>query len=858
MTVIVSLTPATMLALGVGGALCLGVYEAGRSRLLRRLPTPSRAPGDVAQEMSSFGDAIPGMLFTILRDRAGHDSMPYVSRGIVDLFGPTPADVARSLKPLDRVIEARDLPRLLRAFDESVSDPAAGRIEYRISHPVKGPRWIVTYCRGHQLADGSKVWHGYSYDITEQKRAEHRRARDYYALVESSPDVIVRYDNQCRRVYVNLAHTRASGMAPAVWLGRTPIEISAFNSDSAVRYQQRLWRILEAGADDEIEVSTQSPEGGMKHYSVRATPEFDLDGSISGVLTMARDVTQRVLAEEQLHQREQLFRTLVEHSPDFIARYDRACQIIYANPAMMREIRTMNAAELTKVLIAVTDAQPNFLECLRVALEMGTDQQGEFRFELAEGTARWVAVRFVVECDEAGGAQSVLAIGRDVTGMVRYREKVRQLALYDSLTGLPNRTLLYERLEDALCGAGSARRQVGLMLLDLDNFKDVNDVLGHAGGDRLLAEVSKRIARSLSPADTVARLGGDEFAIVVSFSEQDFDLAFAASRVLVALSGPAHIDGREVFASASIGVARYPKDGTDAAELLRYADAAMYVAKQSGGNRFCFHDAAAARAAVERLELGQALRAAREQGELALLFQPIVALPDGWLIGAEALLRWDHPSRGRLTPDQFIGVAEANGTIVDIGAWVLLEACHCAARWNALASVPLRVSVNISARQFVMNDVAQTVREALVATGCAPHWLAIEITESLLLEDSYQVRCTLDELSRMGVALAIDDFGTGYSSMSYLGKFPIDMLKIDRSFVRNVDTDAKMRALVKAIVSVAGALSLDVVAEGIETRAQAETLAELGCGKAQGYLFGRPMPGASFDKSLELAHSDFS
>jgi diguanylate cyclase (GGDEF)-like protein len=452
----------------------------------------------------------------------------------------------------------------------------------------------------------------------------------------------------------------------------------------------------------------------------------------------------------------------------------------------------------------------------------------------------------------AGGA-ICLAIGRDVKRAARYREKVSELLRFDPLTGLPNRTLLRERLDAALAGAARGERQVGLIQLGLDSFRDVNDVLGHACGDRLLAEMAKRLVRGISPGDTVARLSADEFAIVVSFADEDFDLAFVASRFLVALSGPAIIDGREVFVTASIGVARYPKDAREASELLRFADAAMLSAKKRGGNRFCFHDAQAARAAAERMELGHALRAAREQGELALLFQPVVGLPDGRLLGAEALLRWDHPTRGRLTPDQFIGVAEANGTIVEIGEWVLVKACECAVRWNALSAVALRVSVNVSARQFVMNEFAQTVREALTSTGCAPQWLTVEITESLLLEDNFQVRRTLEDLSRLGVAIAIDDFGTGYSAMSYLRKFPIDLLKIDRSFVRDLEADAKMLALVKAIISVAGALSLDVVAEGIETKAQADALAVLGCGKAQGYWFGRPMPAESFDQRLEMA-----
>ncbi|MGF6759813.1 MULTISPECIES: putative bifunctional diguanylate cyclase/phosphodiesterase [Paraburkholderia] len=546
------------------------------------------------------------------------------------------------------------------------------------------------------------------------------------------------------------------------------------------------------------------------------------------------------------HEHEQLFRTLIEHSPDFIARYNRRREVVYANPAMQQipgggGFRLAPAAE-----VGTPAGQLDYEDCIRVTLRAASAREAEFQYDGPNGDVRWVAVRFVPEPGERGQPETVLAVGRDITDIVHYREKVRQLAFFDPLTDLPNRAWLKDRLPAALAYADAGRRQIGLLVLDLDSFKEVNDVLGHACGDQLLRAVSMRLLQGKRGDDAVVRLGGDEFAILAPVHDDDLDLAIIASRILMALAEPVVIDGNEVFMTGSIGISRYPRDGSDAATLLRYADSAMYAAKRIGGNQFCFHDPATTRAAVERMELGMALHGAAHAGELVLLYQPIVGLGDAGLVGAEALLRWNHPGRGLLTPDIFIKVAEDNGTIVEIGDWVLAAACEAVVRWNAGRAVPMRISVNVSGRQFVMNDLARSVQAALAASGCAPQWLTLEITESLLLENDQNVGRTLDELNEMGVAIAIDDFGTGYSAISYLGHFPISTLKIDRSFVRDIDARGKNLALVKAMISMAESLGLDVVAEGVETQQQADVLASLECHRAQGYLFGRPMPEVQF------------
>jgi diguanylate cyclase (GGDEF)-like protein len=451
-------------------------------------------------------------------------------------------------------------------------------------------------------------------------------------------------------------------------------------------------------------------------------------------------------------------------------------------------------------------------------------------------------VRMTPEFDSFGALTHVLTVGRDITEIDRYRQKVHHQAFFDALTDLPNRSLLLDRIQQTIADAQYHQHQFGFMMLDLDHFKEINDSLGHSVGDALLCEVAKTLHQTVRSYDTVARLGGDEFAILLPAIRQSGDLAMIAEKILQAFINPFHLFGKEIFVSVSIGIVLYPTDSDEVDALFKYADSSMYHAKRLGRNNFQFYSKAFTERATERLMMEAALRKAALRDEFELYFQPQIELSTGKCVGAEALIRWNHAELGLVMPDKFIQIAEESGLIVDIGAWVLLTACQKIADYNSRYHSNLKLAVNLSTRQFIRNDLVSTVVNILQKTSCKPEWVELEITESLLLEDSAEVANTLLHFHEMGLAIAIDDFGTGYSALGYLNRFPVSQIKIDRSFVMDVPENVQKSELVKAILSLADALGIDVVAEGIETLEAANFLLQQGCGLGQGYYFGKPMP----------------
>ena len=559
-------------------------------------------------------------------------------------------------------------------------------------------------------------------------------------------------------------------------------------------------------------------------------------------------------AQTTLSRREQVFRTLVENSPDTIARYDRECRRVYANPRLalalggdMARILGSTPAELPGGASALA-----YMAQLRQVLDSGLEHNFELRWHSGDSEL-CSQVRMTPEFDHAGGVSHVLAVGRDITEIDQYRRKVHQQAFFDSLTGLPNRLQLAECIGAAMAEARIHGHPFGLMFLDLDRFKDVNDTLGHSVGDQLLCQAAQRMRACVWARDTVARLGGDEFAILLPELRQHSDLGLIAARVLAQLAEPFLIDGRELFVTGSIGIVVYPGDSADIDALYKYADSAMYHAKKMGRNNFQHYNGELSRHSLERVEIESALRAAVRRGELALHYQPQFDLGSGRLTGAEALLRWHRPGHGMVAPDRFIAVAEQSDLMVHIGEWVLRSACITAAAWNRGRATAVKLAVNLSARQFLRNDLAGSLRAILADTGCRPEWLELEITESLLLEDSVEVITMLDALHGMGLSISLDDFGTGYSALSYLNRFPVSQIKLDRSFVSGIPEQRSKCELVKAMLSIAAALGLESVAEGVETAAQAEYLLAHGCRLAQGFYFGKPMPLAEFGAVLDTA-----
>jgi len=434
--------------------------------------------------------------------------------------------------------------------------------------------------------------------------------------------------------------------------------------------------------------------------------------------------------------------------------------------------------------------------------------------------------------------------------------RLETLATTDVLTGLPNRALFGDRLDQALAVGRREEQGVSLLFIDLDRFKNVNDSLGHHCGDEVLVEVADRLRGSLRAGDTVARLGGDEFALLLFGASSPEHAVTAAERVLAALRPSIAVGGVEFFVSASIGVALWPEDCSSRAELLQHADVAMYRAKAAGGDRFEMFQPAMTIAARERLRVETDLRRAIDRNEFFLLYQPQINLQTGEVVGVEALVRWNHPVRGQVPPADFIALAEETALIVPIGNWVLQEACRQAERWrNDLGDrPPLRVAVNIAPRQLMLADFVGMVTEALAATGTPPSQLEIEITEDTLLADFGPAVATLTTLRALGVTIAIDDFGTGYSSLAYLRRFPADRLKLDMSLVSEIGQDVESKAeggqLVVAAISLAHALNLQAVAEGVESEGQRRALAAAGCEEAQGYLWSRPLSAPALSQWL--------
>ena len=444
-----------------------------------------------------------------------------------------------------------------------------------------------------------------------------------------------------------------------------------------------------------------------------------------------------------------------------------------------------------------------------------------------------------------------MIVFHDVTAAREMSLQMTYLEQHDFLTDLPNRLLLNDRITQSIALACRQKRPIAVLFLDLDRFKFINDSLGHAIGDKLLQSVSTRLLASVRASDTVSRQGGDEFVILLSEITHPEDAATSARKILLSLSAPCSIEGHDLHINGSIGISVYPEDGADAETLIKNADTAMYHAKESGRNNFQFFKADMNRKAVERQSLEGSLHRALEREEFLLHYQPKVNLNTGEITGVEALVRWQQPDRGLVPPAQFVPVAEDCGLILPIGRWVLREACRQARAWQDAGLTPLPIAVNVSAVEFRDKGFVEGVRTILAETGLEARYLELELTEGVLMDDAESTASVLQELKMMGVHLAVDDFGTGYSSLSYLRQFPIDVLKIDRSFVNQITADPDDSTIVSAIINMAKSLKHHVVAEGIETQLQRAYLQTHRCAEGQGYLFSRPLGAAQFAQLLQ-------
>lgn len=500
-----------------------------------------------------------------------------------------------------------------------------------------------------------------------------------------------------------------------------------------------------------------------------------------------------------------------------------------------------------------------FGERLARAVADGGVARLEERFKDRSGRLFWADL-YARLLDPARPDKGIVVLIEDISERKAAEERIRYLAEHDALTGLPNRVLLHDRLAQALLVAQRERRRLALLFVDLDHFKNINDSLGHHVGDQLLGAVAERIVQCVRASDTVSRPGGDEFMLLLPDITAADDAARVAEKLLEALARPFSIDGRQLMVSASIGISLYPDDGADIDALMRSADVAMYHGKESGRNAYHFFRAEMNERVLERVSLENALRRALRNGEFALHYQPQVDSATHRIIGVEALVRWHDPEAGLVSPARFIPVAEDTGLILPLGAWVLKEACRQNRAWQDAGMPAIPVAVNISALQFRQAQFADVIAGALAASGVAPGCLELELTESVMMDAAERNVAVLDGLRDMGVRVSIDDFGTGYSSLAYLKRLPIDKLKIDQAFVRDIASDPDDAAIVGAIIGLAHNLRLEVIAEGVENEAQLDFLQHCGCDQVQGYLFSPPLPPAAFEalwrRSLECCAPD--
>ncbi|MBX9870624.1 MAG: EAL domain-containing protein [Burkholderiaceae bacterium] len=731
-------------------------------------------------------------------------------------------------------------------------------------------------------------------DVTGQRAEQARLAellQRQQAILENA-SVGILFTREGRIVHCNPRMEVIYGWAPGSLIGQSARIF--FDSDADYRaFGAAVGPILARGELVDIEWQHRRHRDGVRIWSrhlAKALPNSD--GS-QGAIWISEDISAQKDAQEALAQAHHELERRVNERTEELAHINRQLEHEVAERRSAEqhlrasEARFRDLTEMTSDWFWETDTEMRFTEVSGGGLMLPTpaghpdsplgkcrwelpvtgvtsEQWAEHRRQLEarqpfwdftyqlrsrSGELRWCSVSGKPVYED-GVFTGYRGTGSDITERKLTEQRIEFLAYHDPLTGLPNRVLLEDRLEQAIAQAERSHHGLALVFMDLDNFKKINDSLGHAAGDALLKEVAARLKRCVRDTDTVSRQGGDEFVLVLGGLHGAEGSLPVLTKIMETLQEPFVCEGNELSTSASMGVALYPQDGNSFDILRKKADMAMYRAKEAGRNIYRFFDEAMDEEAVEHLLMRSGLRRAIERGEFVLHYQPQIDIASGRVVGVEALLRWEHPEFGLVPPGRFIPVAEESGLIVPIGAWVIEEACRQAMVWRQAGLPDLVMAVNLSAAQFRRSGIEDTVAQALQRSGLVPALLELELTESILLQDVEQVLATVQRLKQLGVQLAIDDFGTGYSSLSYLKRFDIDKLKIDQSFIRDLASDPDDAAIVRAIIQMAHSLGLRAIAEGVETAELLQQLRGFGCDEAQGYHYARPMPAAAAELYL--------
>ncbi|MUI16146.1 EAL domain-containing protein [Massilia dura] len=732
------------------------------------------------------------------------------------------------------------------------------------THLKRDGRPISVRISSHALIhEGRRARLVFALDVTQQvaaERALYKSEQLYRRLIDTMPLQVFWKNLDLRYVGCNRLFALASGLDdPASVVGKRDHDLPWQHGAAEHEAEEAEDRaVIEYGRPVRgREQTLTAPDGRPRRHLVNKLPLHGRHGEIVGLLGMVEDITASRAAGETLR----LQSRALDASVNAILITRRAGDddvIEYANPAFAR----ISGYELAEVIgtdcrfLQGDDREQEGMLALREALRTEREVTVELRNYRKDGTLFWNQLHVAPVLDAGGATTHWVGVINDITAAKRYQQELEHQSTHDALTGLPNRNLFQDRLEQAIAYAARYGHQMWVVVLDLDNFKLINDTLGHAVGDNLLQTVSGRLRAALRDSDTVARLGGDEFILLLPDQPGQNDGTLSprtVQAVLDAVSAPMRLGAHDLALTCSMGVSVYPRDGDTAASLFKHADIALYRAKDGGRNQLQFYTSEMNARVTERTLIEGHLRNALVRHEFVLHFQPRIDCATGRVAGLEALLRWQQPELGLVQPDRFIGVAEETGRIVEIGEWVLYEACRQAKAWQDAGLPRVPVAVNVSARQFRQAGFVQEVRGALEASGLEAGYLELELTESLMMQNVEGVIAAMLHLKAGGVRLSIDDFGTGYSSLSYLRRFPLDYLKIDRSFVRDMLHDAPGSAIVRSMITLGHSLGCRIIAEGVETNDQLGYLTQEGCDEIQGFLCSRPVTG---EAAGELLYAD--
>ncbi len=805
-------------------------------------------------QLRAIMDGVPAPVAYIDREEHCH----YVNRTFLQYFGLSPEQVAQmrlrdvvghGIYQSAQAMLARALEGESTSFDRLVPGANGTR------------RWMTIRVVPDSSPSGEV--HGafvLMNDIHGLKQAQEalRASEDELRLIMDNVPARVSYiDRDYRYRFLN-RHDEE-------WLERSRKELSGkrvvevVGEDRFAQIKPLFDRVLK-GEIVSAEQMLVQPDASVKWESVHYAPNRDSEGNVIGIYAVHTDVHEQKRNEEALRRANWMLSSHISNTPLAVMEWDREFKLVRWSP-QAENIFGWDGDEVLGMLLAdnqlIHEGDRDAARSLIERLTSGGEPRatGLTRNYRKGGEVIWCEWYHSALLDDQGDIVSILSFVQDVSSRVEAEERLQYLATRDALTGLPNRLLLHERLSQAIAQAKRSGHRVGVLFIDLDRFKNVNDTLGHRIGDELLKAITQALSGALRETDLLARLGGDEFMVIVEEFDEPEVLGRIAQKLCVAVSHPIRIEEHDIYVTSSIGIAVYPDDSDDPEELLKHADVAMYRSKELGRNTYQYLDASLAEHRVKQHSLETSLRAALKANQLELHYQPMIRIADRAIIGAEALLRWTDPEHGEVTPHVFIPLAEESGLIHALGEWVLATAAAQCRAWRD-AGLNLTVAINLSARQFYREDLAQRIVDIVRRAGCEPAWLELEVTETSLLHDLDAIRKVLHELRAQGFAVAIDDFGTGYSSLTHLKHFPIDTLKIDISFIADLETDPGDAAITEAIIALARGLNLKVVAEGVGTQAQLDFLAQRGCHAFQGFWVSKPVPAdalAAFVASWRVA-----